>query len=115
MCRLRSRAPNPQTRSQRQPAAVVNRRKSVGVSASAAIMNRAGFCNPRRATVAPNTQQTNGRIALVTGGTDGLGRAAAVMLAEHGYRVFAGGLNEERIAALKQLAQERSLTITAME
>ncbi len=28
---------------------------------------------------------------LITGGTDGLGRAAAVMLAEHGYRVFAAG------------------------
>ena len=40
--------------------------------------------------MAPNKQQHNSRIALITGGTDGLGRAAAVMLAERGYRVFAG-------------------------
>jgi NAD(P)-dependent dehydrogenase (short-subunit alcohol dehydrogenase family) len=65
--------------------------------------------------VAPNTQQDNGRIALITGGTDGLGRAAAVMLAERGYRVFAGGRNAERIAALQQLANERKLPLTAME
>ena len=65
--------------------------------------------------MASNTQQDNGRIALITGGTDGLGRAAAVMLAERGYRVFAGGRNAERIAALQQLANERKLPLTAME
>lgn len=57
--------------------------------------------------MAPNKQQSNGRIALITGGTDGLGRAAAVMLAARGYRVFAGGRNAERIAALQQFASER--------
>jgi NAD(P)-dependent dehydrogenase (short-subunit alcohol dehydrogenase family) len=51
--------------------------------------------------VTPNTQSGDGRIALITGGTDGLGRAAAVMLAERGFRVFAGGRNAERIAALQ--------------
>ena len=65
--------------------------------------------------MAPNTQQNNGRIALITGGTDGLGRAAAVMLAERGYRVFAGGRNAERITALQQFANERKLPLTAME
>ena len=65
--------------------------------------------------MASNTQQDNGRIALITGGTDGLGRAAAVMLAERGYRVFAGGRNAERIAALQQLANERQLPLTAIE
>jgi NAD(P)-dependent dehydrogenase (short-subunit alcohol dehydrogenase family) len=63
----------------------------------------------------PNTQQRDGRIALITGGTDGLGRATAVMLAEYGFRVFAGGRNAERIAALQQLAQERKLPLTATE
>jgi NAD(P)-dependent dehydrogenase (short-subunit alcohol dehydrogenase family) len=62
-----------------------------------------------------NAQRTNGRIALITGGTDGLGRAAAVMLAARGYRVFAGGRNAERVAALQQLAQERKLPLTAIE
>jgi NAD(P)-dependent dehydrogenase (short-subunit alcohol dehydrogenase family) len=65
--------------------------------------------------VAPKTQQGNGRIALITGGTDGLGRAAAVMLAGRGYRVFAGGRNAERIAALQQFANERKLPVAAME
>jgi NAD(P)-dependent dehydrogenase (short-subunit alcohol dehydrogenase family) len=65
--------------------------------------------------VAPNTQKTNGRIALITGGTDGLGRAAAVMLAQRGYRVFAGGRNAERIAVLQRFADERKLLLTAME
>ena len=63
----------------------------------------------------PRKQNSDGRIALITGGTDGLGRAAAVMLAAHGYRIFAGGRNAERIAALQQLARERTLPITAME
>jgi NAD(P)-dependent dehydrogenase (short-subunit alcohol dehydrogenase family) len=65
--------------------------------------------------VTPNTRQSKGRIALITGGTDGLGRAAAVMLAERGYRVFAGGRNVERVAALQQFANERKLPLTAME
>ena len=63
----------------------------------------------------PNTRENDGRIALVTGGTDGLGRATAVVLAERGYRVFAGGRNAERIAALQQFANERRLPLTAME
>lgn len=49
--------------------------------------------------------------ALVSGATDGLGRATALMLAEHGYRVFAGGRNAERRAALDQLALERKLAL----
>jgi NAD(P)-dependent dehydrogenase (short-subunit alcohol dehydrogenase family) len=65
--------------------------------------------------VAPNTQKSDGRIALITGGTDGLGRAAAVMLAERGFRVFAGGRNAERVAALQQSARERKLSLSAME
>ena len=65
--------------------------------------------------MASNRKQYNGCIALITGGTDGLGRAAAVMLAERGYRVFAGGRNAERIAGLQQLADERKLPLTAME
>jgi NAD(P)-dependent dehydrogenase (short-subunit alcohol dehydrogenase family) len=37
------------------------------------------------------------------------------MLAERGYRVFAGGRNAERIAALQQSARERKLPLTATE
>ena len=42
---------------------------------------------------------------LITGGTDGLGRAAAVLLAERGYGVFGTGRNAERRAALDALAR----------
>ena len=51
---------------------------------------------------------------LVTGATDGLGRATAVLLAERGYRVFAGGRNAERRAALDQLARDRQLPLEAL-
>jgi NAD(P)-dependent dehydrogenase (short-subunit alcohol dehydrogenase family) len=62
-----------------------------------------------------NHVQRESKVTLVTGGTDGPGRAAAVMLAERGYRVFAGGRNAERIAALQQFASERKLPLEAIE
>lgn len=52
---------------------------------------------------------------LVTGGTDGLGRATAIMLAARGYRVFAGGRNAERRAALDQQARDRKLPLETFE
>ena len=52
---------------------------------------------------------------LITGGTDGLGRAAAVLLAEHGYRVFAGARSLGRRAALDQFALERKLPLETLE
>jgi NAD(P)-dependent dehydrogenase (short-subunit alcohol dehydrogenase family) len=52
---------------------------------------------------------------LVTGATSGLGRAAAIYLAEKGYRVFAGGRSSERLAALQAAAREQRLAITAIE
>lgn len=52
---------------------------------------------------------------LVTGGTDGLGRATAILLAEHGYRVFAAGRNPARREALDALARERRLPLTTAE
>lgn len=52
---------------------------------------------------------------LITGGTDGLGRAAAILLAESGYRVFAAGRSAEKRAALQQLARERGLPLGVVE
>lgn len=63
----------------------------------------------------PSTATEKPRIALVTGGTDGLGRAAAILLAERGYRVFAGGRSSERLEALNKLAQDRKLPLEALE
>jgi NAD(P)-dependent dehydrogenase (short-subunit alcohol dehydrogenase family) len=55
------------------------------------------------------------RTVLITGGTDGLGRATAIFLAEQGYRVFAAGRNAEKRAALDALARERKLSLETME
>jgi NAD(P)-dependent dehydrogenase (short-subunit alcohol dehydrogenase family) len=61
--------------------------------------------------------QTPGKLStvLVTGATDGLGRAIAILLAERGYRVFAAGRNPERLEGLGQLARERKLPLEPME
>ncbi len=52
---------------------------------------------------------------LITGGTDGLGRAIALLLAERGYRVFATGRSVERRAQLDAVARERNLPLMAVE
>jgi NAD(P)-dependent dehydrogenase (short-subunit alcohol dehydrogenase family) len=52
---------------------------------------------------------------LITGGTDGLGRAAAVLLSERGYRVFAGGRDPDRRAVLDKIAIEQNLSLEALE
>ena len=48
---------------------------------------------------------------LITGGTDGLGKAATVFLAERGYRVFAAGRSAEKRQELDRLAAEKKLPI----
>ena len=55
------------------------------------------------------------QVALITGGTDGLGKAAALLLAERGYRVFATGRSGERRAQLNALARERKLPLETLE
>ena len=46
---------------------------------------------------------------LITGATDGLGKAAALLLAERSYRVFAAGRSAEKRAQLDAAARERKL------
>jgi len=53
------------------------------------------------------TKQT----VLITGGTDGLGRAAAVLLAAREYQVFAAGRSEAKRSELDRLAQESNLPL----
>jgi len=63
------------------------------------------------------TEKSKGNlgVVLVTGGTDGLGRGAALMLAERGYHVFAGGRNAGRRTALEQVAREKKLPIEVLD
>jgi NAD(P)-dependent dehydrogenase (short-subunit alcohol dehydrogenase family) len=61
------------------------------------------------------TPEGASRVTLFTGGTDGLGRAIAIMLAERGHRTFAAGRSTERIASLNQLVQQRKLPLAALE
>jgi len=52
---------------------------------------------------------------LITGGTDGLGKAAALLLAARGYRVFAAGRSAEKRAQLDALAKEKNLLLKTLE
>ena len=52
---------------------------------------------------------------LITGATDGLGKAAALLLAERGYRVFGAGRSAEKRARLDALAMEKKLSLESLE
>ncbi len=52
---------------------------------------------------------------LITGGTHGLGRASAILLAQQGYRVFAAGRNPERRAQLEVYARQGGLPVETVE
>lgn len=55
------------------------------------------------------------KTVLVTGGTDGLGRATAILLASEGYRVFAAGRSSQKRAALEQFAEEHKLSLETLD
>jgi NAD(P)-dependent dehydrogenase (short-subunit alcohol dehydrogenase family) len=52
---------------------------------------------------------------LITGATAGLGKAAALLLAERGYRIFAAGRSTEKLARLDALAREKQLPLQSIE
>jgi NAD(P)-dependent dehydrogenase (short-subunit alcohol dehydrogenase family) len=52
---------------------------------------------------------------LITGGTDGLGKAAALLLAERGYRVFAAGRSMAKRQEIDRLAAEKKLALESLE
>jgi len=61
------------------------------------------------------TAPANQQSVLITGATDGLGRATAVYLAERGYRVIGAGRNAAKRAEVEQLARERKLLLEMLE
>src|SRR5437588_6947394 len=52
---------------------------------------------------------------LITGATDGLGRALALLLAERGYRVFAAGRSPEKLGQLDALAREKPFSLETIQ
>jgi NAD(P)-dependent dehydrogenase (short-subunit alcohol dehydrogenase family) len=52
---------------------------------------------------------------LITGGTDGLGKAAALLLAQRGYAVFAAGRSAQKREELDRLAHQEHLSIRTLE
>jgi len=57
----------------------------------------------------------SGKVVLITGATDGLGKAAAILLAERGYRVYAAGRSPETRAQLDHLAKTKNLPLQSVE
>src|ERR1700693_3544533 len=52
---------------------------------------------------------------LITGATDGLGKAAALLLAHHGYRVFAAGRSNEKRRHLDGVARQQKLGVETLD
>jgi NAD(P)-dependent dehydrogenase (short-subunit alcohol dehydrogenase family) len=60
------------------------------------------------------TGDSTQKSVLITGATDGLGRALALLLAERGYRVFAAGRSAEKLAQLDAVARAKNLPLESV-
>jgi NAD(P)-dependent dehydrogenase (short-subunit alcohol dehydrogenase family) len=59
--------------------------------------------------------EQSSQVVLITGATDGLGKATALLLAQRGYRVFAAGRSAQKRAQLDALARERKLPLETLD
>jgi NAD(P)-dependent dehydrogenase (short-subunit alcohol dehydrogenase family) len=59
--------------------------------------------------------ESSKQTVLITGATDGLGKAAALLFAERGYRVFAAGRSAAKRAELDALAHDKNLPLESLE
>jgi NAD(P)-dependent dehydrogenase (short-subunit alcohol dehydrogenase family) len=57
---------------------------------------------------------TQPKSVLITGATDGLGKALALLLAERGYHVFAAGRSAQKLAQLDTIARAKKLTLESI-
>jgi NAD(P)-dependent dehydrogenase (short-subunit alcohol dehydrogenase family) len=55
------------------------------------------------------------KVVLITGGSDGLGKAAAILLAERGYRVVAAGRSPKKLAEMESIASTKKLFLSTVE
>lgn len=60
------------------------------------------------------TGDTQPKSVLITGASDGLGKALALLLAERGYRVFAGGRSQQKLAQLDSIAREKKFALESI-
>jgi NAD(P)-dependent dehydrogenase (short-subunit alcohol dehydrogenase family) len=54
-------------------------------------------------------------VVLITGATDGLGKATALYLAKRGYKVFAAGRSPEKRRRLDEMARQKTLPLITLE
>jgi len=59
--------------------------------------------------------QADETVVLITGGTDGLGKAAAILLSERGYRVIAAGRSATKRSELEGSAKSKNLPLATIE
>jgi NAD(P)-dependent dehydrogenase (short-subunit alcohol dehydrogenase family) len=60
------------------------------------------------------SSKNKNKSVLITGATDGLGKALALLLANRGYRVFAAGRSTEKLAELDQIARQQNLSLESI-
>jgi NAD(P)-dependent dehydrogenase (short-subunit alcohol dehydrogenase family) len=60
------------------------------------------------------TSGSKQKSVLITGATDGLGKALALLLAERGYQVFAAGRSLEKLAQLDAQARAKNLSMESV-